>query len=86
MTGARSWFWICLGPLLILPARAQEAAAPEPQGYRAVMQAQYAARQRAVPMRPEEAQKIYDAYLQSIGRPIKDRPEETQENMSTPSH
>lgn len=86
MTGAHRWVWICLGSLLILPARAQEAAAPEPQGYRAVMQAQYAARQQPVPASPEEAQKIYDAYLKSIGRPIKDRPEETQDNMTMPSH
>lgn len=86
MTRVHPSVWICFGLLLVLPARAQDAATPEPQGYRAVMQAQYAARQQPAPMRPEEAQKIYDAYLQSIGRPIKDRPEETQDNMTTPSH
>ncbi|HVW74252.1 MAG TPA: hypothetical protein VHC39_11480 [Rhizomicrobium sp.] len=72
--------------LLVLPARAQEVATPEPQAYRAVMAAQYAARQQPIPARPEEAQKIYDDYLRSIGRPIKERPEEPQENMTTPSH
>ena len=55
MTGTCPGLWICIVPLLILPARAQEAAMPEPQGYRAVMEAQYAAHQQPTPMRPEEA-------------------------------
>jgi hypothetical protein len=86
MTAACPWRWICIVPLLILPARAQETETSKPQGYRAVMQAQYDARQQPVPERAEEAQKIYDAYLQSIGRPIKDRSEDAQDSMTTPSH
>jgi hypothetical protein len=86
MTRHCSWLWICIVSPLILPARAQEAEKFEPQGYRAIMQAQYAARGQPEPARPEEAQKIYDAYLQSIGRPIKERSEDAQDSMTTPSH
>ncbi len=82
----RSWLWIWIVPLLAPPAHAQEPEKPAPQGYEAVMQAQYAARQPPAPMRPEEAQKIYDTYLQSIGRPLKEQAAESQDNTTTPSH
>jgi hypothetical protein len=62
-------------PLLLVmiatPALCAESGADPAAAYRAVLQAQYGARQPAPPARPEEAQKIYDAYLQSMGQPGK---------------
>lgn len=49
-----------------------DEAAPPPSAYRTVMDAQYAARQQPTPMRPEEALRIYENYLQSIGKPARD--------------
>jgi hypothetical protein len=56
--------------LLAVPgtAFAQDAASPR-QAYQDVMQAQYAARQAPLAVSAEEAQRIYDAYLKSIGHP-----------------
>ncbi len=65
-------------------ARAGEAQAPE-AAYRAVLAAQYAARQPPSPARPEEAQRIYDIYLRSIGQPAKDRSIDTGSGAGTPS-
>jgi len=41
--------------------------------YDTVMQAQYAARSAPVAQRPEEARRIYDAYLNSIGQKTKSK-------------
>jgi hypothetical protein len=49
------------------------------------MRAQLSARQPVTPARPEEAQKIYDTYLQSIGRP-KVQPGQTTGDSTQPSH
>jgi hypothetical protein len=69
---------------LMLPARAQETE--KAQSYQDVMRAQYAARQAPVPMGPAEAQKIYDTYLQSIGRPAREQSDESQNSNPTTSH
>ena len=70
--------WACA------PAQAADNGTP-PASYRQVMQAQYAAKAAPVPARPEEAQRIYDAYLRSIGQPTKDSSLETGSNAGTPS-
>jgi hypothetical protein len=67
---------ILLVCILLVPAASaggQEAAtndrkAPD-AAYRAVMKAQYEADEPPPPMRADEAQSIYDAYLRTIGRP-----------------
>lgn len=65
---------------LCTPATAGEVT-PVPSAYRAAMDAQYAARQQPLPARPEETQRIYENYLQSIGKPARD----LSTNASTPS-
>lgn len=67
-----------------VPAMADEAA-PAPSAYRAVMGAQYAARQPPLPARPEEAQRIYENYLQSIGKPARDLSSDWGGNTTSPS-
>ena len=60
--------------LLLLPAAAvaqpaQQKPAPQPtSAYRAVMKAQYEAKEAPKPMRPEEAKRIYENYLRSVAR------------------
>jgi hypothetical protein len=56
-----------------MPAWCLESSADPVAAYRAILQAQFAARQPAPTARPEEAQKIYDIYLQSIGQQSKSR-------------
>jgi hypothetical protein len=68
----------------VMPASATESGADPVAAYRAVLQAQYAARQPSVPARPDEAQKIYDYYLQSLGQPGKSRSDTG--NMTTQPH
>jgi hypothetical protein len=64
-----------LGMLLVLsiaaPAEAADTETQPSSPYQQVMQAQYAAKAAPVQARPEEAQRIYDAYLRSIGQPVK---------------
>lgn len=60
--------------LLVMSAAPAHGAGSEnliPSAYEAAMQAQYAARAAPSPARPEEAQRIYDAYLRSIGQAAK---------------
>lgn len=64
-------------------AMADEAT--KPSAYRAVMDAQYAARQQPLPARPEEAQRIYENYLQSIGKPARDLSGGSDTHASAPS-
>lgn len=69
------------------PAKAAESEAPPPPSrYQDVMRAQYAARAKPAPMRPEEAQRIYDAFLRSIGQPAKDNSVDSGGSAGTPSH
>jgi hypothetical protein len=49
------------------------------------MDAQYAARQPPLAARAEEAQRIYDAYLQSIGKPRRDPSTSSGATVSSPS-
>jgi len=58
--------------LVTVTAARGEENAPAPSAYQRVMQAQYAARTTPEPARPEEAQRIYDPYLKSIGQPARD--------------
>lgn len=77
-----------LGMLLTLWATTTAQAAdssPVPSSYRQVMQAQYAAKTPPVPARPEEAKRIYDAYLRSIGQSAKDYSLESGNSADMPS-
>jgi hypothetical protein len=67
-------------------AQAADSGPPPPSSYQQVMQAQYAAKAAPVPAPPEEAQRIYDAYLRSIGQPTKDSSLEPGSNAGMPSH
>ena len=69
-----------------LPVHAAGSQAPAPSAYQDVMRAQYAARTASQPARPEEAQRIYDAYLRSIGQPAKDRSTNTGDIAAMPPH
>jgi hypothetical protein len=72
---ARAYFMTCV--FLCLPiSQALSADKKEDvrETYQEIMRAQFAAHEASPPATPEEAQKIYDAYLQSIGRLIKDQP------------
>lgn len=77
-----------LGMLLTLwavtPAQAADGS-PPPSSYRQVMQAQYAAKAPPVPAQPEEARRIYDAYLHSIGQSAKDYSLESGNGADMPS-
>jgi hypothetical protein len=53
------------------PAVQANDAVPSISAYRAILNAQYAARQEPMPARPEEAQRIYENYLQSMGKPVR---------------
>ena len=58
-------------PLIMManaPAHAEENTAPPASAYRQVMQAQYGAEAAPSPMRPEEAERVYDSYLRSLGQ------------------
>jgi hypothetical protein len=55
--------------------QAGDAASPSADPYDAVMNAQYAAYSDPIPQRPEEAQRIYDAYLNAIGQKAKPKSE-----------
>lgn len=50
---------------------AEEGQQPPSSRYEAVMQAQYAAKSVPPPQRAEEAQRVYEIYLKSIGQPAK---------------
>jgi hypothetical protein len=67
------------------PAARADDAAPSMSAYRAVLDAQYAARAEPMPARPEEAQRIYETYLQSIGKPARKPSIESDANTSNPS-
>lgn len=66
-------FLVCALLLPAVPASGQEDRSNGQQSpdvaYHTVMKAQYEAREPAPPMRADEAQRIYDAYLSTIGRP-----------------
>lgn len=66
------------------PAARADDAVPS-ISYRAVWDAQYAARAEPMPARPEEAQRIYENYLQSLGKPARKPSIESDANASTPS-
>lgn len=65
-------------------ARAVETVSPS-QAYQDVMRAQYAARQASPPISAEEAQRIYDAYLKTIGQPARQRPSGLGADATLPS-
>jgi len=69
---------------LCAPAQADERARPA-SAYREVLDAQYAARQPPLAARPEEAQRIYDAYLQSIAKPRRDPSSSSGADVPSPS-
>ena len=69
---------------LCAPAQADERARPA-SAYREVLDAQYAVRQPPLAARPEEAQRIYEAYLQSIAKPRRDPPSGSDADVSSPS-
>jgi hypothetical protein len=74
-----------LAGLLLLAAAQARAADTTPSAYRRVMQAQYAASTPVKAATPEEAQRIYEAYLRSIGRPAKDPSTDTGKDAGIPS-
>jgi len=64
---------MCAFPVLCLLAsavvlQAGDAGTHAVGTYEAVMKAQYAARAEPLPQPPEEARRIYDAYLNAIGQ------------------
>lgn len=71
--------WAALGGLLVLSlaACAEPRTPPPPEGpsrAEAVLDAQYAAQGKPKPMRASEANRIYEEYLESIGKPINMEP------------
>lgn len=62
---------ISLSLCMSLPARAADPV-PTASAYREIMAAQYAARAKALELRPDEAQRIYENYLRSMGKPARD--------------
>jgi hypothetical protein len=68
------------------PAHAADDGQPQPSAYQRVMQAQYAAKAAPLPARPEEAQRIYDTYLRSIGQPAKDHDTDSGSNAGVSAH
>ena len=58
---------LCLALALPLTLHAEGA----PTAYSAIMRAQYAARTAVPPLPAAEAERVYDAYLRSIGAPAK---------------
>ena len=69
----------------IAPALADEGRPPA-TAFAEVMQAQYAAKQAPLPANAEEAQRIYDAYLRSIGKTIEKPSQNSGDNAGSPSH
>jgi hypothetical protein len=70
-----------------VPARAaDDGRQPQPSAYQRVMQTQYAAKAAPLPARPEEAQRIYDTYLRSIGQPAKDPDTNSGSNAGVSAH
>ena len=69
-----------------LSARGAEREAAAPTAYQDVMRAQYAARENPLPVRPEEAQRIYDSYLRSIGQPARDHATDAGGNTGMTPH
>ena len=60
---------------------------PQTNGsYDAVMRAQYAAHSAPVAQRAEEAKRVYDAYLNSIGEKMKSQSENYSGNAGDTSH
>jgi hypothetical protein len=72
--------------LSAVPALAAENTPAEPSAYQRVMQAQYAAQAAPLPARPDEAQRIYDSYLHSIGQPAKNNSTESGSNAGVTAH
>ena len=54
--------------------------------YGAVMQMQYTARSAPMPQRAEEAKRIYDAYLNSIGESTKNKSDNSSGDAGGTSH
>ena len=77
-----------LGILLTLASAAAAQGTDNPpqheSRYEAVIRAQYAAHTPAVPQRPEEAQRIYENYLKSIGRPTDKSANGADDNSTQP--
>lgn len=59
---------LCALYVLASSATAQHDDVSNADSYAAMMATQYAAQAPVAAQRPEEAQRIYDAYLQSIGQ------------------
>jgi hypothetical protein len=70
---------------LAAPAAAEEAQT-SPSAFAQVMRAQYAAKQAPLPANADEAQRIYDAYLRSIGKPIEKPSQNSGDSAGIPSH
>ena len=79
---------LCILPVLsvISSAWAADNAPHAPTVYQSVMRAQYAAHSAPHTMQPEEAQRIYETYLRSIGQPIKDHSTDAGDNVGAPAH
>ena len=78
-------YGLCILLLASFPARADDAPKAL-SAYQRVMQAQYSAKAAPLPARPEEAQRIYDNYLRSIGQPAKEQNMDTGGNAGVPAH
>jgi hypothetical protein len=59
----------------VVVAQTGDADVQRRESYGAVMSVQYAARAEPVAQRPEEAKRIYDAYLNSIGQKLTSEPD-----------
>ena len=73
-------------PMLLMLANVAHADVPAPSDYRNVMQAQYSASAPSQTATPEEAKRIYDAYLKSIGHSTKESSPGAGNSAATPSH
>ncbi|HTT96778.1 MAG TPA: hypothetical protein VMF58_01910 [Rhizomicrobium sp.] len=79
-----------LSALLVLACAAAtpagNSAQPPAQSYRAVMRSQYAAQGAPIPQRAEEAKRVYDAYLSSIGEKTKGNSQDSTGSAGDTAH
>jgi hypothetical protein len=70
----------------IATAHAADSDAPDTNRYASVIQTQYAAQTPPTKLRADEAQRIYDSYLKSIGQKSKDLSADTAGSTDNPPH
>ncbi len=67
-------------------AQVSSTAPTAPESYHAVLHAQYSAHSTPAAQRAEEAKRVYDAYLNSIGEKSKIKSEDSSGSAGDSSH